>query len=99
MTREKLTAAMAGDLYRGKRWSACQIAEAYGITRGGAEARIRASGVGGLTWCPIHRTHEELTVSNAEAVSLMEARHGPPQPARRAQPGAGPGQHKQGETE
>lgn len=78
MAKQKLTAAMAGELYAGKRWSACQIAEAYGITRQGAEARIRAAGFGGLTWCPVHRMHEELPLSNAEAVSLVEARHDVP---------------------
>ena len=36
-----LTPAGAAELY-GKGTSACEIAEAYGISRGGAEARIRA---------------------------------------------------------
>jgi hypothetical protein len=40
--RAKLTPAVAADMYRGGA-SACQIAQAYGNTRSGAEARIRAN--------------------------------------------------------
>lgn len=58
-SRPKLTPAEAADLYRGGR-SACEIAAAHGITRQGAEARIRAGGLGAVQWCPIHRVHEEL---------------------------------------
>lgn len=72
-----LTPADAAALYRGG-MSACQIAATRGITRQGAEARIRAGGLGGVQWCPIHRTHEELHQANAEAVSLPHARWTPP---------------------
>jgi hypothetical protein len=71
----KLTPAEAADLYR-QGWSACEIAQVHGITRAGAEARIRAAGLGGLQWCPVHRIHEELRQANAEAVSYMAARWG-----------------------
>lgn len=57
--RPKLTAAEAADLYR-KGMSACEIATSHGITRQGAEARIRDGGLAGVQWCRIHRTHEEL---------------------------------------
>ena len=60
----KLTPAEAAALYRSG-WSACEIANAYGITRAGAEARIRAAGLGGLQWCPVHRVHEELRQANS----------------------------------
>ena len=50
----KLTPADAAALYRSG-MAACQIAQAHGITRQGAEARIRAGGLGGVQWCPIHR--------------------------------------------
>jgi hypothetical protein len=63
MTRVKLTAAAAAEEYRGGA-SACQIAQAYGLTRGGAAARIRAGGLGGLQWCPIHRAWEELQLAS-----------------------------------
>lgn len=56
----KLTPAEAANLYRDG-MSACQIAQAHNLTRRGAEARIRAGGLGGKQWCPIHRTHEALT--------------------------------------
>lgn len=42
-----LTAAGAAELY-GKGVSACEIAEAHGISRGGAEAHSHAGGLGGL---------------------------------------------------
>jgi len=44
--------------------SACVIAAAQKprLTRSGAESRIRAAGLGGLVWCSIHRTYEELTL-------------------------------------
>jgi len=73
----KLVPAEAADLYRGG-MSACQIAAAHGITRQGAEARIRAGGLGGVQWCPVHRVLEELRLSNAEAVSYVHARWSPP---------------------
>jgi hypothetical protein len=73
----KLTPADAADLYRSG-MSACQIAQAHGITRQGAEARIRAGGLGGVQSCPVHRVHEELHMANAEAVSLPHARWSPP---------------------
>ena len=66
----KLTPAEAAGLYRGG-MSVCEIAHAYKLTRGGVEARIRAGCLGGNRWCPIHRTHEALTLVNAEAVSYM----------------------------
>lgn len=69
----KLTPAEAAVLYRDRRMSACQIAAAYGITRQGAEFRIRAAGLGGLTWCPICHTYEELRLTNAEALSRLPA--------------------------
>jgi hypothetical protein len=62
--RVKLTPAAAGDLYRDGA-SACQIAQAYGLTRSGAEARIRAGGLGGLAWCRLHRKWEELQLAPA----------------------------------
>ena len=68
-----LSPADAAALYR-KGMSACEIAVAHRITRQGAEARIRAGGLGGVQWCAIHRTHEELHLSNAGAVSYMVAR-------------------------
>jgi hypothetical protein len=55
----KLTPAGAAALYR-KGMSACEIAAAHGITRQGAEARIRAGGLAGLQWCKICRALEEL---------------------------------------
>jgi hypothetical protein len=81
-----LTPAAAAALYR-EGMSACEIAAAHGITRQGAEARIRAGGLSGVQWCPIHRTHEELHLASAEAVSLPHARWSPPrwvQPALEA---------------
>jgi hypothetical protein len=42
-----LTPAGAAELY-GKGTSACEIAEAYGISREAAEARSRTGGLGGL---------------------------------------------------
>jgi hypothetical protein len=72
-----LTPAAAADLYRSG-MSACEIAAAHRITRQGAEARIRAGGLAGVQWCPIHRTHEELHQVGAEAVPLMHARSSPP---------------------
>jgi len=59
----KLTPAAAAGLYRGG-MSACEIAQAYKLTRGGVEARIRAGGLGGNQWCPIHRTHETLRLED-----------------------------------
>ena len=79
----RLTPAEAADLYR-EGMSACQIATAHRITRQGAEARIRAGGLGGVQWCPIHRAHEELRLANAEAVSYAAAPA--PPPARWEQP-------------
>jgi hypothetical protein len=66
----KLTPAEAADLYA-KGQSACEIARDYGLTRQGAEARIRAGGLGGNVWCPIHRTHEHLRLENAEALGRL----------------------------
>lgn len=57
--RLKLTAAGAASLYRSG-MSACVIARDSGLTRSGTEARIRAGGLSGLAWCPLHRVHEEL---------------------------------------
>jgi hypothetical protein len=65
-SRPKLTPAEAANLYR-QGMSACEIAAAHGITRQGAEARIRAGGLGGVCWCPIHRTHEELRLDDPRA--------------------------------
>ena len=70
-----LSPAVTVALYRNG-MSACEIAGAYGITRGGAEARIRAGGLGGLQWCPVHYTYEELRHVNAKAVSYVAARRG-----------------------
>jgi len=64
--RPKLTPAEAADLYRSGQ-SACEIAAAHGITRQGAETRIRAGGLGGVQWCRIHRAHEELRMTGTEA--------------------------------
>jgi hypothetical protein len=69
------TPAEAAALYR-EGMSACEIAQKYGITRGGAKARIRAGGLGGLQWCPICRTYEELRHMNAEAAGYMVAKWG-----------------------
>jgi hypothetical protein len=68
-----LTPAEAGVLYRNG-MSACEIAQLHRITRGGAEARIRGAGLAGVQWCRIHRTHEELHLTNAEAVSYAVPR-------------------------
>lgn len=76
----RLAPAEAAIMYRDKRMSACQIATAAGITRQGAEYRIRAAGLGGLTWCPLCRKYETLTLENAEAVSLPAARARVPAP-------------------
>lgn len=57
---ERLTAAKAAELHR-EGQSACQIAAEYGLTRNGTESKIRAAGLAGLAWCPLHRTYEELT--------------------------------------
>jgi hypothetical protein len=58
-----LSPAEAGAQYL-KGLSACQIAAAHPrLTRAGVEARIRAAGWGGVHWCPIHRTYEELTIN------------------------------------
>jgi hypothetical protein len=73
----KLSPADAADLYRGG-MSACKIAQAHGITRQGAEARIRAGGLAGVQWCPVHRVHEELHMAAAEAVSVPHGRWSPP---------------------
>jgi hypothetical protein len=73
--REPLTPARAAELYR-EGMSACQIAEAYGITRGGAEARIRAGGLGGLQWCPVHRAYEELQIAGPTAAPSAAAQWG-----------------------
>jgi hypothetical protein len=60
--RMPLSPAEAAVMYRSG-MSACEIAAASArITRQGAEARIRAAGLGGLAWCSIHRTYEELTL-------------------------------------
>lgn len=72
-----LTPAAAAALYRNG-LSACEIAASHGITRQGAEARIRAGGLSGVQWCRIHGTHEELRLTNAEAVSLPPARWSSP---------------------
>jgi hypothetical protein len=72
-----LTPAEAADLYRSGK-SACEIAAVHGITRQGAEARIRAGGLAGLQWCPVHRVLEELRPTSAETVSLPQARWSPP---------------------
>jgi len=57
-----LTPAEAARMYRSG-MSACEIAHAYAITRQGAESKIREGGLGGVQWCPICRTHEELQAS------------------------------------
>ena len=43
--------------------SACMIAADRKLTRPGVEARIREAGMGGLRWCEIHRTYEELVLA------------------------------------
>jgi len=40
------------------------IAQRYRLTRSGVEGRIRAAGLGGLAWCPVHRVHEELRLAD-----------------------------------
>ena len=35
------------------------------------ESRIRAGGLGGLQWCPVHRTHEAVSLINAEATAYV----------------------------
>jgi hypothetical protein len=57
--RMKLTPGDAAALYA-KGMSACEIAAAYGITKQGAEARIRAGGLAGLQWCKTCRALEEV---------------------------------------
>lgn len=71
-----LTPAEAAALYRDKKMSACEIARLHKLTPQGAAARIRAGGLGGVTWCGIHRTYEDVSLVNAEAVSYMHARWG-----------------------
>jgi len=73
--RMQLTPPAAAEAYRAGQ-SVCEIARAYRITRGGAEARIRAGGLGGLGWCPVHGALEELRLANAEAVAYMSAMWG-----------------------
>ena len=65
--------AEAAELY-GKGTSACEIAEAYGITGVAPKptsARAASAASGGA-----HRAYEELRHVNAEAVSYMVARWG-----------------------
>jgi len=70
----KLSPDEAARLYRDGK-SSCLIAADFKLTRNGVEARIRAAGIsGGLQWCPLHGTYEELHWTNAEAVSLMAVR-------------------------
>lgn len=57
--RPKLTVAESVSLYRSG-MSACEIARDYKLTRSGVETRIRAGGLAGLAWCPVHRIHEEI---------------------------------------
>lgn len=54
-----LLPADAAELYRSG-LSACQVAEQTGLTRSGAEDKIRKGGLRGLQWCPIHRRLEVL---------------------------------------
>lgn len=61
--RRELTPEIARDLYANRRLSACQIAEQFGRTRAGVEAKIRKAGLGGLTWCPVHGVYEELSAA------------------------------------
>ena len=61
-----LTPEEAASLYRSG-LSACQIAQMHKLTRNGVESRIRAGGLGGLQWCPIHCTHEELQLAGPMA--------------------------------
>lgn len=61
--KAKLTPEIARDLYAGRRMSACQIAEQFKLTRAGAEGQIRRAGLGGLTWCPLCGTYEELSAA------------------------------------
>jgi hypothetical protein len=73
--REPLTPARAAELYR-EGMSACEIAAAYGITKGGAEARIRAGGLGGNQWCRIHRAYERLEIAGPTAAPSTAAQWG-----------------------
>lgn len=57
-----LTPSEAVRMYR-EGASACLIAHAYAITRQGAESKIREGGLGGLQWCPLCGTHEELSTA------------------------------------
>jgi len=54
-----LSPADAADLYRSG-LSACQVAEQTGLTRAGAEEKIRKGGLHGLQWCPVHHRLETL---------------------------------------
>jgi hypothetical protein len=73
--REQLTPARAAELY-GEGLSACEIAGRFGIARGGAEARIRAGGLGGLQWCRIHRAYEPLEIAGPTAAPSTAAQWG-----------------------
>jgi hypothetical protein len=55
-----LPPAMAAELYRGG-LSACMIQRLWPrMTRAGVEDKIRAGGLAGLAWCPVHRALEDL---------------------------------------
>jgi len=55
----RLTPEHAGEMYRAGK-SACVIAAEFKIRPSRAADRIRAAGLGGNVWCPIHRTHETI---------------------------------------
>ena len=61
--KAKLTPQIAHDLYAVRRMSACQIAEQFRLTRAGVETQVRKAGLGGLTWCPLCGTYEELNAA------------------------------------
>lgn len=54
-----LTPAEAQALYHSG-LSACEIARENGLTKSGAETKIRQGGRRGLQWCPLCRKLEEV---------------------------------------
>jgi hypothetical protein len=63
MKGEVLPSARAAHLYR-EGYSVCEIHDMYPrITRRGVVYRLRDEGVGGLTWCPVHRTFERVELN------------------------------------
>lgn len=59
---ETLTAETAARLYRAG-LSVCEIRERYSrFTAHGVVGKLRDAGVGGLSWCRIHRAYERVGI-------------------------------------